>query len=91
MPSPDSTPGAVDEPPPFAGPGPGAYYVATRLAELEHSEDSEIVSRACVRCGELAGIEAVDAEFAESCAGVLCTECSGTASGILYIPSQQQL
>jgi hypothetical protein len=87
----DSTPEPVNERAWHDGPGRGAYYVAARLAELESSGDGEVVSRACARCGELTGIEALDAAFAESCAGVLCTECSGTSSGILYIPSQQDL
>jgi hypothetical protein len=80
----------MDEPHERAGQPPGAYYVAARLAEFEASGEGEVVPRACARCGELAGIVAADAPLATSCVGVLCTECSGTASGILYIPSQRE-
>jgi hypothetical protein len=82
---------AVDEPPQRAGREPGPYYVATRLGEFEGPGDGEFVARACARCGELTGVVTDDAPLAESCAGVLCTECSGTPSGILYIPSQNDL
>jgi hypothetical protein len=85
--SPDPALEAVDEPAEPTGQAPGAYYVAARLDEVEPSGDLDVVPWSCVRCGEVAGVAADDAPLAESCAGVLCTECSGTASGILYIPS----
>jgi hypothetical protein len=68
---------------------PGAYYVAARLEDAKRSNDCEVVSHECAVCGELAGVVVGDAPLAQSCAGVLCADCSGTAIGILYIPPQR--
>ena len=44
-------------------------------------------ARPCTRCGEEVWIDQPVLELAESCTGVVCCDCTGTAHGILLIPS----
>ena len=63
----------------------GAWFVASRSAEVEHSGAGAV--SACRVCGEAVWVDAGDAALAESCAAIACPHCTQTVHGILYIPT----
>ena len=66
-------------------PSSGAFYVGARAADAPDGRVADGVIRQCVHCGEDVFIEPHDAHFADSCAAVACSHCTGTSEGILYI------
>jgi hypothetical protein len=63
----------------------GPWYVAQRAGEPEPESDGR--TRPCTQCGEDVWIDELAVALAESCTGVVCCDCTGTAHGILLIPS----
>jgi hypothetical protein len=66
------------------GPSSGAFYVGARVGRDEPPGGAG-AARPCVHCGEPVWVDANDVAFADSCAAVACSDCTGTADGILYI------
>ena len=66
------------------GPSSGAFYVGARVGGDEPAR-AQGGTRPCVHCGELVWVDAADMPLADSCAAVACSDCTGTADGILYI------
>jgi hypothetical protein len=64
----------------------GPLYVARRAGEA--GPDDPGAARPCTRCGEDVWIDEQLLALAESCARVVCCECTGTAHGIVLIPSR---
>ena len=67
-------------------PTPGALYVAVRVSEREQAAGPS-VTRTCARCDEPVLVDADALTLAESCAAIVCSCCTDTPDGILYIPS----
>ena len=67
-------------------PTPGALYVAVRVADREQAAWPS-VTRECARCEEPVLVEANALALAESCVAIVCSCCTDTPDGILYIPS----
>ena len=79
----DWTPDVAD--PDANGPSRGAFYVGARMGGADAGPRAGGVVRACVHCGELVWVGSDDVALADSCAAVACSDCTGTADGILYI------
>ncbi len=67
------------------GPSRGAFYVGARTGGADAGPRGEGETRACVHCGQLVWVASDDVALADSCAAVACSDCTGTADGILYI------
>ena len=69
----------TDEPP------RGAFYVGARVVGVPDLPRPDGAVRVCIACGEDVWVAADDVALALSCAAVMCSDCTGTAEGILYI------
>ncbi len=67
------------------GPPRGAFYVGSRTGARVEEPPVAGVTRPCVHCGQAVWVDEGDVSLADSCAAVACSDCTGTADGILYI------
>ena len=67
------------------GSSSGAFYVGARATGVPDGLLHDGAIGKCVHCGEDVFIESRDVRFAETCAAVACSHCTGTPEGILYI------
>lgn len=65
----------------------GPWYVAQRAGAPE--PEGEGRTRQCTQCGAEVWIGDPILALAESCSGVVCCDCTGTAHGSLLIPSSE--
>ena len=61
----------------------GLWYVAARAAD--HQPASPSAARECFRCGEPVWVDEAELALADACTAIVCSICTGTTHGILYI------
>jgi len=67
-------------------PARGPVYVAVRVSERAKLA-SPSVTRECARCEQQVLVESDAVGLADSCVAIVCSTCTATPDGILYIPS----